>query len=53
MAREQDVRRARDAMVRARIEHERKQGREPDTRKAETWATEIARRNDRRESEKK
>jgi hypothetical protein len=54
MAREQDIRRAREALVRERIQHERRSGNSnPDTRKIEGWASETARRNDRRDSDRK
>lgn len=54
MPREQDVRRARDEMTKAKVEQDRRSGvAVPDTRKAERWASEIARRNDRRENDKK
>jgi hypothetical protein len=47
------VRRARDGMTQRIIQHAEKSGQRISTREAESKASEIARRNDRRESEKK
>jgi hypothetical protein len=53
MARESDIRRARESMARSMIEHAQKTGQRVSTREIEAKASEIARRVDRRESEKK
>ena len=53
MAREDAIRQARQAMERRIREHGEKTGQRLSTREAETRASEIARRVERRESEKK
>lgn len=50
--REEDVREAKENLAADRAEHDRQMGRLPDTRGIDRWAGEIARRNDRRFSER-
>ena len=53
MAKEQDIRRARDGMTKRILDHAAKTGQRVTTRDAERKAGEIARRVDRREAERK
>lgn len=53
MAKESDIRRARESMARSMAEHAAKSGQRVSTREIEAKTSEIARRVDRRQSEKK